>query len=175
MKNPLSENSLDPNLSQLVVRGFSNKKNKIKAIKNVRTSILIAIASSTLVAFTIISLAPNNKNRPKYQFPDRISLPDWQYQPRDLSSDKSKDALINISQVGAIDTRSYFYNSPSQEILRVDAMYIKGVVDVPAHLKKLDLNYANSSFKVSHSDSVGYYVLFADRDRVYLSSCINPI
>jgi cyanosortase A-associated protein len=157
---------------------FQYKKSKIKEIKKVTIYCLISASVLTSIAINISLFIPNYKNRTKFQFPEKIDLPNWQFVSSD-NLDKELNQELNkqletTSQIGIADARRYFYTSFLYKDLSIDLMYVRKLVVVPALLKQLNLKYVNSSFKVSYSDSVGYYALFTDRDLAYLSSCINP-
>ena len=154
-------------MSQIVSRQkYKDKKSRIKIFKDFKVFCLIAVFTSTSIAISISIFTPNFKNRPKFQFPDQVSLTNWQFQ----SSNNLDNALKN----NAIAARKYFYTSPTKDTLQIDALYIDGIVSIPNSLAILGLKYSSNSLNIRYLESVGYYALFVDQDRAYLSSCINP-
>ncbi|PZO43748.1 MAG: hypothetical protein DCF19_03720 [Pseudanabaena frigida] len=144
---------------------YKDKKSRIKAFKLFKISCLITVFTSTCIAISISLFTPNFKSR-SLQFPNQVSLSEWKF----LSSNNLEHASTN----GAIASRQYFYVSPTQEDLRIDAMYVNGVASIPEALGLLGLNYSSNNLSIRYIETIGYYALFADRERAYLSSCINP-
>jgi len=144
-------------------------KSKLQLIKVFKISLLIAISISSCILICVSLFIPNRQSRPKFQFPNQLALSEWKLQ----SSNDLDNALKDIFKNSAIASRQYFYTSPSQDILRIDALYIEGISIIPQYLSKLGLNQSNKKLNIRYLESVGYYALFADQDRVYLSSCIN--
>ena len=154
-------------MSQIISpQKYKDKKSRVKTFKSLKVFYLIAVFTSTCVAISISIFTPNFKNRPKFQFPDQVSLTNWQFQ----SSNNLDNALKN----NAIAARKYFYTSPTKDTLQIDALYIDGIVSIPKSLAILGLKYSSNSLNIRYLESVGYYALFVDQDRAYLSSCINP-
>ena len=154
-------------MSQIISpQKYKDKKSRVKTFKSFKVFYLIAVFTSTCVAISISIFTPNFKNRPKFQFPKQVSLTNWQFQ----SSNNLDNALKN----NAIATRKYFYISPTKDTLQIDAVYIDRIVSIPKSLEILGLKYSSNSLNIRYLKSVGYYALFVDQERAYLSSCINP-
>lgn len=154
----------------LIIKPKSEKlKSKSQLIKAFKTSLLIAISISSFILIGVSLFIANRQSRPKFQFPNQLALSGWKLQ----SSNDLDNALKDTFKNSAIASRQYFYTSPSQDILRIDALYIEGISAIPQYLSKLGLNQSNQKLNIRYLESVGYYALFADQDRVYLSSCIN--
>ena len=162
----------------MFLRNYKNKKSKLKIVKSLKLFFLITAFTSTFIAISISLFIPSYKHRLKFQFSDQISLPEWQFKSSNNIDNELNNKLKQTPQGGAVDARRYFYtsslNETSNETLRVEVMYIKGFVAIPEYLNILNLKYISSSLNIRYSDLTGYYTLFVDHDRAYLSSCINP-
>ncbi len=147
-------------------RKYKYKKSRFKTFKTFKISCLATIFILTCFALSISVFLPNIKAHQKYQFPNQIFLSEWQF--------KSSNTLDLNSKNGVIAAKQYLYISSNQEILRIDTLYIEGIVSIPQSLGLLGLKNLNSSLNIRYLESVGYYAVFTDQERVYLSSCINP-
>ena len=68
-------------MSQIISpQKYKDKKLKVKTFKSFKVFYLIAIFTSTSIAISISIFTPNFKNRPKFQFPEQLSLTNWQFQ-----------------------------------------------------------------------------------------------
>ncbi len=158
-------------MSQIVsIQKYNDKKSRIKTFKDFKVFCLIAVFTSTCIAISISIFTPNFKNRPKFQFPNQISLTNWQFR----SSNNLDNVLKSASKNNAIAAKKYFYVSSTKDTLQIDALYIDGIVSLPKSLEILGLKYSSNSLNIRYLKSVGYYALFVDQERAYLSACINP-
>jgi cyanosortase A-associated protein len=126
---------------------------------------LVIILLSSIITIIISLFIPNLQNRPKFQLPNQLSLRGWKLQ----SSKDFDKALKN----GAIAAKKYIYISPRQDLLEIDSLYISGTTAITRYLEISGFN-SSQNLNIHYLDSIGYYALFRDGDRAYLSSCINP-
>jgi cyanosortase A-associated protein len=163
----------------MIFYNYKDNKSKLKKIKKTTTYYLISVVTLTCFTIGVSLFIPDHKYRSKFEFPEKIDLSDWQFQASDnldkeLNNELNKQ-LETTSKMGIIDSRRYFYTSSLQTTLRIDVMYVKvNVVTVSGFIGTLKMKYVPDSFNIRYSDSIGYYALFVDSDRAYLSSCINP-
>jgi cyanosortase A-associated protein len=153
-----------------------DKKSKLKKIKTSKIYFLITAFSLTCIAISVSLFIPKEQAGLRFQFPNEISLPDWQSQSSD-SFDKviTKDLNNRYNNEIIVDARQYVYTSSAQDILKIDALYVRGgAIEIPKFLETVDLKYSINSLDIRYSSKTGYYALFTDQKKVYLSSCISP-
>lgn len=139
-------------------------RSRLRSLKTFKIYCLIIIVISSLITISIFLLIPNLQNRPKFQLPNQLSLRGWKLK----SSEDFDDALKN----GAIAAKKYVYISLKQDVLEIDSLYISGTTSITKYLEMSSFN-SSQYLSIHYLDSIGYYALFSDRDRAYLSSCIN--
>ncbi len=144
---------------------YENRKSRLTFLKKFKTLCLTASLTSSCIAIMISLSIPLTKNESKFQLPNQVSLKTWQL--------NSSNDLQQAIQNGALSAKRYSYSSATQSDLRVDALYINGVVSIPQSLEIIGLKYPSNKLRVSYLEKVGYYALFFDQERAYLSSCIN--
>jgi cyanosortase A-associated protein len=144
---------------------YKDKRLIVKRLKKFKSFCLTTILTTTCIAISISWFIPNPKARPKFQFPSQIDVSGWKFQ--------SSNDFTNLKG-NAIAAKQYFYTSPTQDTLQIDVLYINGIVSIPQSLGIIDLKYLRNSLDIRYSQNVGYYALFTDQKRAYLSSCINP-
>ncbi len=144
---------------------YKDKRLIVERFKKFKIFCLATVFTTTCIAITISVLIPNSKTRPKFQFPSQIDLDGWKFQ----SSNDFKNLKGN-----AIAAKQYFYTSLNQDDLQIDVLYINGMISIPQSLSIIGLRYTSNSLDIRYSQNVGYYALFTDQKRAYLSSCINP-
>ena len=159
---------------QMLSKSHNYKKLKITKIQTSKKYFLFIAFSSSIIAIGVSLFVPRYQDRPKFRLPDQVSISDWQF----LNSENIFALLHNPQKAKVADARRYLYTLSTQDSLRVDALYIKASVAVPKFLEILNLQYPadslNNNLSIRHQKNIGYYALFNDQDRVYLSSCINP-
>ncbi|PZU94430.1 MAG: hypothetical protein DCE90_15040 [Pseudanabaena sp.] len=150
---------------------YSSRKQKIVSLIKTRKVFLIAIASASAIAVIMSFFLPNFRTRPKFQLPEKISLPDLKFQ-----SSSGANKLRDIDKFSA-SVRQYIYtfadNSLEKE-LRIDTAYILSNATIPASLSVLEIKYPNDNLETRRIEGVGYFTLFTHEQRAYLASCINP-
>ncbi len=153
-----------------------DKKSKLKKIKTSKIYCLITVFTSTCVAISVSLFIPKEQAGSKFQFPKEISLSNWQSQSSDRLDKLLKNDLKSpYKNEIIVDARRYVYTSSTQEILRVDALYVTGgAVEIPQFLETVDLKYLINDLDIRYSAKTGYYALFTDQKQAYLSSCISP-
>ena len=154
----------------MIPKSYSYKKLKVAKLQASQKYFLIIALVSSIIATGVSAFIPRYYDRPKFLLPDQVSLSDW----RSLSSEDLSPLLQNPQKAGVADARRYLYTSLGQDTLRVDALYIKASAIIPKSLEILNLQYLVGTLNIRHQKTIGYYALFNDQDRVYLSSCINP-
>lgn len=148
---------------------YQDRKSRLISLKKFKIFCLVIVLITSCIAI-IISLSNTlPKNRSKYQLPSQISMAKWQL--------NSTNNLPKALQNGALSARQYLYSSSLQSDfrydLRIDALYINRVVSIPKSLDIIGLKYPSNNSRIHYLDKVGYYALFFDQERAYLSSCIN--
>ena len=93
---------------------------------------------------------------------------------RSQSSSNPNNILETSLKESVVDSRRYLYTASLEEALRIDAFYVKGFVTIPDSLVILGLKISSKNLHVRYTESIGYYALFVDQERAYLSACINP-
>jgi len=147
----------------LKVRSRFNRS-RLQSLKIFKIYCLAIISLSSLITIGISLFIPHLQNRPKFQFPNQLSLRGWK-----LQSSKDFDAALKN---GAIAAKKYTYISPKQDLLEIDSLYISGTTEITRYLEMSGFN-SSQNLNIHYLDSIGYYALFSDGDRAYLSSCIN--
>jgi cyanosortase A-associated protein len=156
-------------MREIFASEYANKKEKVAKYKTLKKYFLITAFTSSCLAIGISFFIPKYQAGTEYKFPDQISLSDWRSQSSEDLVKSIKDPLF----MGVMDARRYLYASSTQDTLRVDVLYMKLPVTLPKSLKLLNLEYSIDSLDIRHQKTIGYYALFNDEQRVYLSSCIN--
>lgn len=144
---------------------YENRKSRLVFLKKIKIFCLMTVFTASSIAISISLLLPLTKNKSKFQFPNQVSLNTWQLN----SSNNLQQALQN----GALSAKQYSYSSSTQSDLRVDALYINGVISIPKSLEIIGLKYPSNKLRIGYLEKVGYYALFFEQERLYLSSCIN--
>jgi hypothetical protein len=157
-------------MTKILSKTYNYKKLKIAKIRTSKKYFLITVFVSSFIAIGVSLFIPKNQDRPRFQLPDRISLTEW----RSLSSEDITALLKEPTRAGVADARKYLYASSTQDSLRIDVLYVKGMVVIPKSLELLNLQYSINNLDIRHQKNIGYYALFNDRERAYLSACINP-
>ncbi|WP_271253905.1 cyanoexosortase A system-associated protein [Pseudanabaena sp. Chao 1811] len=148
-----------------LAQGYKYQKSRLKFLKNIKTSCLVIACTSSFVAISICLFNLNLKTRSKLQLPNQISLANWQFK---------ESKILNISlDNDATSAQQYLYVSSSRNVLRVDAIYTNGTVSISKSLEMIGVKSSNNNLSMRYLDKVGYYALFSDKERAYLSSCIN--
>ncbi len=157
-------------MPKIFSKTYNYKKLKIAKIRASKKYFLITVFVSSCIAIGVSLFTPKYQDRPKFQLPDRVSLNEW----RSLPSEDLTSLLKEPTKAVVADARKYLYTSPTQDVLRIDVLYVKEVVVIPKFLEILDLQYSINNLDIRHQKNIGYYALFNDRERAYLSACINP-
>lgn len=127
--------------------------------------VTIAIAAVGAIAISVITI-PKFSNRPRYQLPSQIDLPNW----RSLSSQP-----LNLPLDSLLTAHQYLYNDYSRNHqVRIDAIYLNRVSSFLNIIKNINIQYIESTLQLKYAANIGHYALFADQDQAYLASCINP-
>lgn len=145
-------------------RTHQDRKLRLISLKKIKTTCLLTAFAASCVAISISLFISPPKNKSKFQLPNQVPLTTWQLN----SSNNLQQALQN----GAISARQYAYTS-AQADLKIDALYINGVISIPKSLEIIGLKYPKHNSRIHYLEKVGYYALFFDQERLYLSSCIN--
>ena len=160
--------SNNANMPQILLQSqkIKNQRANLKSIKTFKLICLVTALASSCIAISIAIFIPKSKQYSQFQFPQQITLADW----RSQSSINLEQAVKN----GAIAARRFTYTSSVQDDLRIDILYIDTGVDVPKYLGMIGLKPVDNSLKQRYLEAIGHHVVFSDRDRAYLSACINP-
>lgn len=139
-------------------------RSRLRSLKTFKISCLAVVLASSFITISVSLFIPNLQNRPKFQFPNQLSLRGWEFQ----SSNDFDIALKN----GAIAAKQYVYILPKQDVIKIDSLYISGTTPITKYLEISGFN-PSQNLNIHYLDSIGYYALFSNKDRAYLSSCIN--
>ena len=134
---------------------------------------IAAIGISSVALYSLINPEVGNHSVSTFTFPPQIPLADWEYQGKhNIEVDKfnSKDSQDVVQS--AIRYRYKENDTP----LNIDIYYL---TDTRGHLesllsKRLEIDSESLQTQKIEQQANGYYSLFSDRDRTYLSSCLNP-
>jgi cyanosortase A-associated protein len=141
--------------------------------KTLRISLLAITFSSVLLVLGKLIFYPTVASRrlPPFTFPASVPLPEWQ-----LLASSSLDNQINTS-TKEIPGRHYRYIQKDLP-LDIEMRYLIDTDgDVDAFIKKYTIHSSSEpkNFVVLHQQKgVGFYSLFIQEKRAYLSACINP-
>jgi cyanosortase A-associated protein len=151
------------NLAQV----YKYQKSRFKLLKNIKIFCLIIACTSVFFAISICLFNSNLKTHSKLQLPSQISLANWQLK---------ESKILNISlDNDATSAQQYLYISSPRNILRIDAIYTNGTVSISKSLEMIGVKSSNNNLSMRYLEKVGYYALFSDQERAYLSSCINSL
>lgn len=126
------------------------------------TTAIIAVGAITISAITI----PKFSSRPKYQLPTQINLANW----RSLPSQDLKLPLENL-----VTARQYLYSdAANSHQVQIDAIYLNKVNSFINMTRAINIQYIESTLQLKYAANIGHYAIFADQDKAYLTSCINP-
>ncbi|MGF1590955.1 MAG: cyanoexosortase A system-associated protein [Pleurocapsa sp.] len=141
-----------------------------------RSSLLIisSISINLAVASTLIFPAVGNRLTADFQFPESFSL----------NSSSAIAVKSNLNQLKASDlapevikTRQKYQYVLNEQEIDLEISYLVGTRgDVQTYLQNYTSLPASiiQAQKIKHNDQTGFYTLFSDENRAYLSSCISP-
>jgi cyanosortase A-associated protein len=136
-----------------------------------RTSFLAttAIGVSLVTLSTLVDPTTGNRSVASFEFPNSIPLNNWQQ----LDSKPLNITAQSDSPERLASGRSYQYTKGNTQ-MEIEARYIVGSRGyVESYIDKYtDIN--PEALKAEYSKGIGYYYLFKDNHRAYLSSCISP-
>ncbi|VEP12229.1 conserved hypothetical protein [Hyella patelloides LEGE 07179] len=132
-----------------------------------------AIGISLVATYSVINPNAGNHSVATFAFPEQIPLPFWEYRGNQainvskLNSEKSQDVIqsANRYQYQENDTRldiEVYYLTDTRG--NVESLLVEQTKITPESLKTQEIEQQDN----------GYYSIFSDRDRTYLSSCLNP-
>ncbi|MBW4626725.1 MAG: cyanoexosortase A system-associated protein [Brasilonema octagenarum HA4186-MV1] len=134
--------------------------------KQLRISLLAFTLSGVLfVLGTIVFLPTKDKQTvPAFTFPQEVPLPQWQFTISRPLPQPTKKVYKVIAQ------KHYQYLNKNW-VLDIEMRYLKDG-DVVQLLR--DFTFISSPAVVRQQQGVGYYGLGVEKQRAYLSACINP-
>ncbi|BAY70844.1 cyanoexosortase A system-associated protein [Anabaena sp. FACHB-709] len=139
--------------------------------KEIRIKFLILIFGTGILIIGKLFLFPN-LNKPKINvsvFPEKVPLNEWQFI---VTSHNNLPTTNEDNQYQLLEQKHYRYvknNLP----LDIKIHYLENLyyADISAYIKKnLDIQ---SSSVMRHQKGIGYYGLGIDKQKAYLSTCIN--
>lgn len=141
----------------------------MKCQRSLKNPLLLFIFSGALFTFVKVTLFPATASHAvtSFSFPEHVSLSEWQfvsYQPLVLP-------LADGTQ--PISAGKYEYVQDGTPITIEMYYFVHTNGDVRAFLKAQDSNFQGQNEQYQHTDA-GYYLLFVNQERAYLSACINP-
>jgi cyanosortase A-associated protein len=145
-------------------------------LSQLRFALLGLVASAGLVVLAKSMLDPNLGQPTPYTFPAIVNLSGWS--PTDQGKTLiDRGAVLESAKVHYKVGIRYQY-AINRQILDIDLRYLvrtKG--DVIAFLQEytdIKLKPEELQKDLRFRPGLGYYILFTDQNRVYLSACINP-
>jgi cyanosortase A-associated protein len=134
--------------------------------KQFRVPLLALTFSSVLFVLATIVLVPTKDKRTvtTFVFPEKVPLPQWRLSESLPLPKPKKDSITLFAQ------RRYRYQKKDL-LLDIEMRYLTDG-DVVKLLR--DFNFISSSAVIRQQQKVGYYGLGVDKQRAYLSACINP-
>jgi cyanosortase A-associated protein len=131
-------------------------------------------ASICLVAvYCLFDPTAGKRQETAFVFPDRIPLKSWQAMDTELLSDRRKDIAGEEEHFNSGKRYSYRQNGIPLEI---EMRYLVGTRGNVGNAIEQQTSIPAKLFekgKVRQIDGIGFYTLFADRNRAYLGTCIN--
>lgn len=135
------------------------------------TIFIISLIAVFLTIFKLI-INPETSRRKlsQYQFPEQLSLPEWQFI-------KSINSPLKVDYEQVIANQKYIYKKDEQE-LEIVNRYVVGTRGMYHGMIKLeenvnDNNEVNFLLSTRQKNSLNY-ALFTKENKAYLVSCINP-
>lgn len=141
---------------------------------------ITSISIGLTTAYSLIVSSAGNHSVSSFSFPQRIELPAWQ-----LISSKSfnigkNSEVSNRGKERVKSAQNYTYIKNGDR-LNINVRYIVGTrgdvyeyfyiyTDIPYRV----VNRKNKTKNMKYREEIGYYLLFNDGKRAYLSSCTNP-
>jgi cyanosortase A-associated protein len=134
--------------------------------KNLRLTLLCLTFSTTLLLLGKVILFPvaNKSDVTTFVFPEKIPLPQWQQGTGKPIPQATPKNLAVTAQ------KSYRYTQNNLPI-DIEMRYVKSG-DVPSFIKTFTA--ISTSATVHQHQEIGFYGLGIDKQRAYLSACINP-
>ncbi len=134
--------------------------------KNFRLTLLILTFSSTILLLGKVICFPvsTKSNLTSFVFPEKIPLPPWQQATTSLILQPAPKKFEVTSQ------KSYRYIQ-NQLPIDIEIRYLANG-DVPFFIKTF--TNISTSTSVRQRKEIGFYGIGIDRQRAYLSACINP-
>jgi cyanosortase A-associated protein len=140
-----------------------------------RTSLLATtcLSISLLTIYSWFNPTAGKREVKAFTFPDRIQLNSWQ-----LVKTKTLP-LENFKTFTESDRHTYpkYYSYINNGIpLEIEMRYLVGTRGDIVELIKQQKNISKKTIEnaeIKGIPQIGYYILFRDRDRAYLSACIN--
>ncbi|MGV0023917.1 cyanoexosortase A system-associated protein [Phormidesmis priestleyi] len=134
-----------------------------------RTGLLISLLGGV---FFVLGQSIFNPNQPKtsatpFVFPDAIALPGWK-----LSSRRSlNDHSIHRNFIAG----KFYQYSKNQSVVDVEIRYFVDTDgDVEHYLQSYQKSFFSDRSSIRHHPETGFYQVFSDQNKAYLSACINP-
>ncbi|GAB4534770.1 MAG: hypothetical protein Tsb0014_21190 [Pleurocapsa sp.] len=139
----------------------------------------VSIGIALTAVYSLVVPTAGNRSVSSFIFPDRIFLSSWQLiTSKSLST--SQDSRTSSREEQIESGKRYSYVKDDNQ-LDIEMQYIVGTRgDVYKYFRE----YTNISLKsaaqksqqkiLKYQKEAGYYLLFNQGDRAYLSSCINP-
>ena len=138
------------------------------------SAILIMVLSLMMATiYSLISPKAGQRSPAKFVFPNKISLPEWNFTSGRLNEVK----ISPTEEVQELFKGGKKYKFRRQnKILDVDIYYLSNTRGNIESLLKKHLNLGEqtiNNIQIKRTNK-NYYGLFKDRDRTYLSTCHNP-
>ncbi|MGI8500632.1 MAG: cyanoexosortase A system-associated protein [Hassallia sp.] len=134
--------------------------------KQFRIPLLALTFSSVLLVLGKVILLPSAEKRTltPFVFPEAVPLPKWQLKASSPLPEPTEEHPELIAQ-------KHYQYIQNDLPLNIEMRYV-----TDGNLKQLMRKYTSisSSAVVRQHQGVGYYGLLVDRQRAYLSACINP-
>jgi cyanosortase A-associated protein len=140
-----------------------------------RTSLLATIWAgiSLMTIYSWFNSTAGKREVKSFSFPDRVSLNSWQLVKTETLPLENFKTLTEDDRIASAKHYSYLKNGVPLEIEMLYLVGTKG--NLPELIKK---QTGISQEVIDNADlgeirGIGSYILYSDRDRAYLSACIN--
>ncbi|KAM3114117.1 cyanoexosortase A system-associated protein [Phormidesmis sp. 146-33] len=134
-----------------------------------RTGLLISLLGGVLFVLGQSIFKPNQPRAAAtpFVFPDAIALPGWK-------SAGNRSLADHPIRRNFIAGKVYQY-SQNQSIVDVEIRYLVDTDgDVEHYLRDYQKSLTNDRSRIRHQPGIGFYQVFSDQNKAYLSVCINP-
>jgi cyanosortase A-associated protein len=137
---------------------------------------LLAATCTSICLVTVYSLfdpTAGKRQETTFIFPDRVPLPSWQAIATEMLSEQRKDLTDEDERLNSGKRYSYLNNNIPLEIEMHYLVGTRGDIRQYSEQQQLIPAKVLAQKKIQQINNKGFYALFSDQHKAYLSSCIN--